>query len=132
VASPAPVQAQRVRFAERHSKEPLYRGPIRFARASAYIPAMDDLAYWTKKLQAAEQELDAATTRTAINGAAKRVLLAKSPGHKCSLDAAREMPATLQSVNLCTILRRSQARRTSCTSSDREGSISRTIAQTAS
>ena len=77
VASPAPVQAQRVRFAERHSKEPLYRGPIRFARASAYIPAMDDLAYWTKKLQAAEQELDAATTRTAINGAAKRVMLAK-------------------------------------------------------
>ena len=51
---------------------------LRFARAGAYIPAMDDLAYWTKKLQEAERELEAARTRTAVNAAAKKLHLAKS------------------------------------------------------
>jgi hypothetical protein len=39
---------------------------------------MNDQAYWTRKLQEAEAELDAATTRTALNAAAKLVMLAKA------------------------------------------------------
>jgi hypothetical protein len=39
----------------------LNRGHLRFARARSCIPAMNDLAYWTKRLQEAERELDAAT-----------------------------------------------------------------------
>ena len=34
--------------------------------------------YWSRKLQEAERELDAATTRTAINAAVKRMMLAKA------------------------------------------------------
>jgi hypothetical protein len=56
---------------------------------------MDDLTYWTRALRQAEAELEAATTRAAINAAAKRVMLAKaelkgraegtySPGVRCS------------------------------------------------
>jgi hypothetical protein len=33
--------------------------------------------YWSRKLQEAERELDAATTRTAINAAVKRMMLAQ-------------------------------------------------------
>jgi hypothetical protein len=39
---------------------------------------MNDLAYWTKKLQEAKRELEAAKTRTAVNAAAKRVQMAKA------------------------------------------------------
>jgi hypothetical protein len=39
---------------------------------------MNDQAYWTKKLQEAERELDAARTRTAVNAAAKKLHLAKA------------------------------------------------------
>jgi hypothetical protein len=38
---------------------------------------MDDLTYWTRKLREAEAELDAATTPSALNAAAKRLMLAK-------------------------------------------------------
>jgi hypothetical protein len=50
----------------------LNRAGIRFARACPYIGGMDDLAYWTEKLREAEQELDAARTRTALDEAARR------------------------------------------------------------
>ena len=49
---------------------------LRFACASAYIPAISDLENWTTALRKTEQELAAATTHTAINAAAKRVVLA--------------------------------------------------------
>jgi hypothetical protein len=39
---------------------------------------MDDLTYWTEKLRQAEQELDAARTRTALDGAASRYQRAKA------------------------------------------------------
>jgi hypothetical protein len=39
---------------------------------------MDDLTYWTEKLRQAEQELDAARTRTAVDEAAKRYQRAKA------------------------------------------------------
>lgn len=39
---------------------------------------MSDLDYWTAALRKAEQELDAAATRTAINAAAKKLQLAKA------------------------------------------------------
>jgi hypothetical protein len=35
----------------------LNAGHLRFARACSYIPAMNDLAYWTNKLKEAEREL---------------------------------------------------------------------------
>jgi hypothetical protein len=41
----------------------LNHGYLRFARARVYIPAMNELAYWTTKLQEAERELEAAATR---------------------------------------------------------------------
>jgi hypothetical protein len=39
---------------------------------------MNDRAYWTRKLQEAEQELDAATRRSDVNAATKRLMLAKA------------------------------------------------------
>jgi hypothetical protein len=39
---------------------------------------MDDLTYWTEKLRQAEQELDAARTRTALDEAASRYQRAKA------------------------------------------------------
>jgi hypothetical protein len=39
---------------------------------------MSDLEYWTRKLQEAEVELEAARTRTAVNAAAKKLQLAKA------------------------------------------------------
>jgi hypothetical protein len=42
------------------------------------VRPMDDLTYWTRALRQAEAELEAATTRAAINAAAKRVMLAKA------------------------------------------------------
>jgi hypothetical protein len=37
-----------------------------------------DHAYWTKALQEAERELEAATTRTAVNAAAKKLQRARA------------------------------------------------------
>jgi hypothetical protein len=56
----------------------LNRQRLRFAQAPAYIGGMDDLTYWTRKLREAEQELDAARTRTAVNAAASKLQRAKS------------------------------------------------------
>jgi hypothetical protein len=39
---------------------------------------MDDLTYWAEKLRQAEQELDAARTRTAVDEAASRYQRAKA------------------------------------------------------
>jgi hypothetical protein len=39
---------------------------------------MDDLTYWTEKLRQAEQDLDAARTRTAVDEAVARYLGAKA------------------------------------------------------
>jgi hypothetical protein len=41
------------------------------------MPAMDR-HYWTKELRAAEAELDAATTRTALDTAVKKLMRAKA------------------------------------------------------
>jgi hypothetical protein len=51
----------------------LNRRRLRFARPRAYIPGIDDVTYWTEKLRQAEQELDAARTRTALDEAASKV-----------------------------------------------------------
>ena len=37
-----------------------------------------DLKFWRKALREAERELDAATTRTAVNAATKKVMRAKA------------------------------------------------------
>jgi hypothetical protein len=58
-------------------KRELNRGRLRIARAHAYIGGMNDVQYLTKKLKAAERELDAATARMALNAAAKRLMRAK-------------------------------------------------------
>jgi hypothetical protein len=60
------------------SARQLNRTRLLFARARAYIGGMDDLTYWTEKLRQAEQELDAARTRTEVNEAAKRLHRAKA------------------------------------------------------
>jgi hypothetical protein len=39
---------------------------------------MSDLAYWTRRLQEAERELDPATKRTEVNEAARRLLRVKA------------------------------------------------------
>jgi phage-related baseplate assembly protein len=39
---------------------------------------MNDLAYWTKRLQEAERELDVATRRSDVNAAARKVMLARA------------------------------------------------------
>jgi beta-glucosidase-like glycosyl hydrolase len=39
---------------------------------------MNDLTYWTTKLKEAERELDAATRRSDVNAAAKRVMRVKA------------------------------------------------------
>jgi hypothetical protein len=38
---------------------------------------MTDREYWTKKLKDAERELDAATSRTALNAATRQLMLAR-------------------------------------------------------
>ena len=50
---------------------------LRFASVHAYIAAMD-LKFWKKALREAERELDAATTRTALDAAAKKLTRAKT------------------------------------------------------
>jgi hypothetical protein len=54
---------------------------------------MDDIQYWTKVLKDAERALDAATTRSALNAAAKRLMLAQAarsrrPGSPVALTGA--------------------------------------------
>jgi hypothetical protein len=53
-------------------------GRLRFARARAYVPGMDDLTYWTESLRQAEQELDAAKTGNEVNQVAKKFQRAKA------------------------------------------------------
>ena len=55
----------------------LKRRHLRFASSHAYIAAMD-LKFWKKALREAERELDAATTRTALDAAAKTLMRAKA------------------------------------------------------
>jgi hypothetical protein len=55
----------------------LNRRHLRFASGPAYIPIMD-LKYWQKALREAERELDAATTRTALDAGAKKFMRAKA------------------------------------------------------
>jgi hypothetical protein len=53
---------------------------LRFASFHAYIAAMD-LKFWKKALHEAERELDAATTCTALDAAAKK-LMRPRPGYR--------------------------------------------------
>ena len=48
---------------------------------------MTDREYWTRKLQEAEGELEAATTRTGVNSATKRLMLAKAELKRLELKA---------------------------------------------
>jgi hypothetical protein len=50
---------------------------------------MDDLTYWTAKLRQAEQELDAARTRTAVGEAASRYQRAKAEVKRLEAEAAK-------------------------------------------
>ena len=82
-----------VRFEPATSARESNRGHLRFARARPYIPGMDDIQYWTKVLKDAERALDAATTRSALNAAAKRLMLAQAarsrrPGSPVALTGA--------------------------------------------
>jgi hypothetical protein len=49
---------------------------------------MDDLTYWTEKLRQAEQELDAARTRTKVNEAASKLQRAKAEVKRLEIDRA--------------------------------------------
>jgi hypothetical protein len=49
---------------------------------------MDDLTYWTEKLRQAEQELDAARTRTAVGEAARRYERAKAEVKRLEIEQA--------------------------------------------
>jgi len=66
----------------------LNRQRLRFARAPAYIGGMDDVTYWTEKLRQAEQELDAARTRSAVDEAAARYQRAKADLKRLEADRA--------------------------------------------
>jgi hypothetical protein len=55
----------------------LNRRHLRFASLLAYIAAME-LKFWQKALREAERELDAATTRTTLDVAAKKFMRAKA------------------------------------------------------
>jgi hypothetical protein len=56
----------------------LSRGRLRFARGRSYIPGMQDLEYWTRKLREAEAELEAARERSDVNAAAAKLQRAKA------------------------------------------------------
>jgi hypothetical protein len=49
---------------------------------------MDDREYWTKQLREAERELDAATRRSDVNAAAKRLQRAKAQLKRLEAEAA--------------------------------------------
>ena len=72
----------------------LNSGRIRFARTPAYIGGMDDLTYWTRKLQEAEAELDAARTRTQVNEAAKKLHYAKAQLKRLEIEQAHRPQRT--------------------------------------
>ena len=55
----------------------LNRRHLRFASVHAYIAAVD-LKFWQKALREAERELEAATTRTVLDAAAKKLMRAKA------------------------------------------------------
>jgi hypothetical protein len=59
------------------------------ARGRTYIRDMDDLNYWTDKLREAEQELDAARTRTEVNAAAKKFQQAKAALKRLAIESAK-------------------------------------------
>jgi hypothetical protein len=52
------------------------------------IAGMDDREYWTKQLREAERELDAATRRSDVNAAAKRLQRAKGQLKRLDAEAA--------------------------------------------
>jgi hypothetical protein len=56
---------------------PIASGHFRFASVRAYIAAMD-LKFWQTALREAERELDDATTRTALDAAAKKFMRAEA------------------------------------------------------
>ena len=51
---------------------------LRFAPARAYMPSMQDRDYWTKALEHAERDLQAASKLTDVNAAAQRLMRAKA------------------------------------------------------
>jgi hypothetical protein len=52
---------------------------------------MDDLEYWTKQLREAERELDAATRRSDVNAAAKRLQRARAELKRLEAQAAERL-----------------------------------------
>jgi hypothetical protein len=58
-------------------KSRLNRDGLRFAPTRAYMLGMDRI-YWQRKLQEAEAELDAATRRSDVDAAARKLQYAKA------------------------------------------------------
>jgi hypothetical protein len=77
----------------------LSRRHLRFAPARAYIAAMDR-KFWKKALREAERELDAATSRTTLNVAAKKLMRAKAELKRLEITSGTtaRSPATLTSA----------------------------------
>ena len=61
------------------------------ASVRAYIAAMD-LKFWKKALREAERELDAATMRTALDAAAKKLMRAKAELKRPQAEGQRRSP----------------------------------------
>jgi hypothetical protein len=51
---------------------------------------MDEVQFWTRKLREAEAELDAATTRTALDAAAKKLQRARAASKALEAEQAEQ------------------------------------------
>jgi len=69
------------------------RGALPAGGANRYLQPVtkkSDLAYWTEFARKADAELKAATGRTALNAAAKKVMMAKRELKKLEQKGARQ------------------------------------------
>ena len=70
-----------------HTSYWLDRRHLQFASARAYIAAID-LKFWQKALREAEHELEPATTRTALDAAAKKLMRVKAELKRLQAEAS--------------------------------------------
>src|SRR5688572_18625596 len=88
---------------------PTSRRPAVERRASSlrprpllHSPTMNDLVYWKRKLQEAERELEAATRRSDVNAAAKRLMRVLASTHPLSsFTYADEVPRPAPRPQIC-------------------------------
>ena len=78
----------------------LNRGLLRFAVRRFLHSRQTNREYWTRKLREAERELEAATTSTAINGAMKRLMLAKAELKRLEQKPAQASGAATQAATV--------------------------------